>query len=292
VLGSRGAMRWLGALTILKFVPLLALIVVGVPKIHAAPGWPVAGAPHALGAAILLVIYIFTGFESGLVAAGEARDPRRDMPRALMAALLVCGLMYALVQAVSIAAVPALAAAQRPLVEVAGVLMGRWGAIVLTAGVIVSVGGHLVSSMFAVPRMTYRLAIDGQLPSWFGTVHPIFRTPVWSIVFFGAISFALAATGGFVWLAGLSVVTRIPAYLCCVAAVPRLKRHYGGAPTALRLPGGNIVPLLAAAVCIGLLTQVSAASYAGAAAFLAAGGVLFIASRRSSRQRALSARRE
>jgi amino acid transporter len=209
-----------------------------------------------------------------------------------MATLFVCCLMYALIQAVSIAAVPALAAAQRPLVAVAGVLMGQWGAVLLTAGIIASVGGHLVSSMFAVPRMTYRLAIEGYLPSWFGAVHPAFRTPIWSIVFFGAMSFALAATGGFVWLAGLSVVTRIPAYLCCVAAVPRLKHRYGGAPTALRLPGGNAVPLLAAAVCIGLLTQVSAAAYAGAAAFLAAGGVLFVAARQPARWHARGARRD
>ena len=50
------------------------------------------GAPARLGAAVLLVFYAFVGFESGLVPAGEARDPRRDMPRALYWAIAIVAL--------------------------------------------------------------------------------------------------------------------------------------------------------------------------------------------------------
>ena len=278
--GARGAIRWLGTITCLKFVPLLALVMFGLTRLPLLLREPTPTIPHDLGAAVLLVIYVYTGFEGGSVAAGEARNPQRDVPRALLAALAVCCVLYVLIQAVSVAALPALATTPRPLVDAAEALMGPVGALLLTAGVIASVGANLVGSMFALPRITYRLALDGHLPRWFGTVHPTYNTPIASIVFYGTAAFLLAATGSFVWLAGLSVVTRVPLYLCCIGAIPRLQARLGDSPQALRLPGGYIVPVLAVIVCVGLLTQVKASAYGNGAAFLAVGSILYVAARR------------
>jgi amino acid transporter len=278
--GARGAIRSLGTITFLKFVPLLALVTVGLFKLHFIPRVPTPATPLDLGAAVLLVIYVYTGFEGGSVAAGEARNPQRDVPRALLAALAVCCVLYVSIQAVSVAALPTLAATPRPLVDAAEVLMGPVGALLLTAGVIASVGANLVGSMFALPRITYRLALDGLLPRWFGMVHPTYNTPIASIIFYGAATFLLAATGSFVWLAGLSVVTRVPLYLCCIGAIPRLQARLGNSPLALRLPGGYTVPVLAVIVCVGLLTQVKASAYGNGAAFLAVGSIFYVAARR------------
>jgi amino acid transporter len=107
-------------------------------------------------AAVLLVICVYTGFESGLVVAGEARNPRRDLPHALLWALFVCSALYVLIQAVSVAALPALASSTSPLVDVAAALMRPWGALRLTAGVIASVGANLVGSMFLGPILQDR----------------------------------------------------------------------------------------------------------------------------------------
>src|SRR4029077_808952 len=99
-LGSRGAIRGLSALTILKFLPLIAILSFGVLRLH----WesPLeTPAVHDLGAAVLLVIYVYTGYESGLVIAGEARNPQRDLPRALLPALFGCAGLYVLFRRVS-----------------------------------------------------------------------------------------------------------------------------------------------------------------------------------------------
>lgn len=288
--GTRRAIRWLSALTILKFLPLIALVSFGLLKLHLKLPLQTPSGPHDLGAAVLLVIYAYTGFEARTVAAGEARNPQRDIPRALLAALFVCSVLYVLVQAVSVAALPTLASTTRPLVDVAALLMGPWGALLLTAGIIASVGANLVSSMFVVPRVTYRLALDGNLPQWFGTVHPTYKTPVWSIVFYGSACFFLAASGGFVWLAGLSVLIRVPLYLVCIGSIPRLKNRFGNTHGALRLPGGHMVPVLAAVVCVALLTQVKALAYVSAAAFLAVGSVLYAAARGASPDHGCSGR--
>jgi amino acid transporter len=223
------------------------------------------------------------GFEAGLVVAGEARNPQRDLPRALLAALFVCSALYVLIQAVSMAALPTLASSIRPLVEVAAALMGPSGAMLITAGIIASVVANLVGSMFSTPRITYSLALEAHLPRWFGAVHPTYKTPVWSVSFYGVACFLLAASSSFAWLAGLSVLTRLILYLLCVGAIPRLRNQFGGAPTALRLPGGYVVPALALAVCIGLLTQVKALALVSAAGFLAVGSLLYVAGQWSSR---------
>ena len=290
VVGVRAAMRSLSALTVFKFLPLIALVSFGLLKLHWNPRLQIAVDPHDLGAAALLVVYAYTGFESGLVVAGEARNPQRDLPRALLAALFVCSALYFLIQAVSMAALPTLALSSRPLVDVAAALMGPSGALLLTAGVIASVGANLVSSMFSTPRITYSLALEANLPHWFATVHPTNQTPVWSVVFFGAACFLLAASSGFAWLAGLSVLTRLLLYLVCIGAIPRLRNRFGTAPAALRLPGGYLVPALAVAVCIGLLIHVKTLAYVSVAALLAVGSLLYAAAKWSSRDQRYSGR--
>jgi len=262
LLGTRGAIRWLGVITTLKFAPLLMLVAAGLIRLDLAPTLAPPHFDRDFGAAILLVLYAYVGFENGLVAAGEAKNPQRDIPRALIAALLICALLYGILQLIC------LEAGGGSLVQVSGKLLGPVGASVMTAGVIASVGGHLSGVMFAVPRITYRLGLDGQLPKWFAFVHPSRKTPAASILFLGAAGFLLAASGSFVWLAGLSVLTRVPVWICSILALYRLKRR---------------LDVVALSICLALLTQVSALAYVNGAALVAAGSLLYWAARRSAK---------
>ena len=81
--------------------------------------------------------------------------------------------------------------------------------------------------MFTTPRLTYAMARDGKLPEFFARVHPIYNTPVGSVVFFSVLVFVLSVYGSFVWLAALSALVRILIYMLCIAAIPSLrkKRH-------------------------------------------------------------------
>jgi len=288
VVGARQAMRSLGALTVLKFLPLLLLVAFGLSHLGRA-AVSVAETPipsySSAGEAVLLLIYAYVGFESALIPAGEARNPARDMPRALLWGLGIVTLLYVSVQAVSVAILPGLAETKRPLVEVGAALLGAPGALLLTAGVVVSVGGNVAATMFAAPRMTYMLAREKSLPEWFGFVHPRFHTPSRSVIFFGAAAFALAATGSFVWLAGVSVLTRILLYMACVGAAPRLRRRFGDAPDRLRLPGGWGIPAAAFLVCGWLLTQVRLHAVLVSALFLAGGTALYFVAGWSRRSR-------
>ena len=282
VIGARQAMQSLGILTVLKMLPLAALIGVGIwqiPPEFLPAAHELMPAGQQWGAALIILVYAFVGFESGLVPAAEARDPQRDMPRALIWALIVSTLLYGLIQSLAVATLPDLASSKRPLVDMAAVLMGPAGAALVMAGVVASVGGNVAGAMLSTPRASYMLAREGFLPRCFAGVHPVYNTPSSSVIFFGIAAFVLAAYGSFVWLASMSVLSRLLIYLLCIGAIPRLRRKFGEGEARFHLPGGYLIPILGAAVCIWLLSQVSLDAVLSTALFLAVGGVLYLVAR-------------
>lgn len=282
IVGVRRAMQSLGGLTLLKLGPLLLLVLAGLswlPGASPQPAWP-PPIDADIGSAVLLVIYAFVGFESGLIPGGEARHPERDVPRALLASLALCALLYALLQWICLATQPDLAQSRQPLVELGGLLLGPWGGVLLLLTVITSVGGNLLSSMFSAPRLTYALAEQRLLPPVFARLHPEHRTPDASILCYALLAWLLASSGSFIWLAGLSVVVRVLIYLASIAAMPRVRREAGVG--ALRLPLGGLIPSAAVAVCLFLLAQVTWQSALATAALLAVGSGMYLLARRGA----------
>jgi amino acid transporter len=246
---------------------------------HFTSPMPAAG---TFGTATLVLIYAFSGFESALVPAGESRNPSRDMPVALLTALGAVTVLYIVIQVVSAAAVPDIGGSASPLLDAAHALMGPTGAAVIALGVIASVGGNLLGSMFSAPRLTYALALDGSLPRAFATVHPRFLTPAHSILFYGSLTFLLAVIGSFAWLAATAVLARLILYMLACAAVPRLRRTDAG-PRGLRLPGGHLFPLLGIVACVWLTLQVERNSFMLTAGLVGLGTFLYALAARQMR---------
>ena len=224
VVGSLRAMRSLALLTVIKFAVLLLLVVAGASLLGTKllPDFnplTVFNSPYDIGAATLLLIYAFVGFESVVVPAGEAKNPARDMPRALILGLLLVTLLYIGIQLVSVAAVTDIANSSSPLLDVAAALFGPAGAMVLMLGVVASVAANLLGAIFSTPRASFALAEDGSLPRWFGAVQPHFLTPANSIMFFGVLALVLALYGSFMAGCGDGGITFIiiRAYLRCCA---------------------------------------------------------------------------
>ncbi len=292
VVGIRRAVQSLGVLTLLKLIPLIALLLLGVSWI--APAIDMATqieSPTAsdFGLAALLVIYAFVGWESALVPAGETRNPSRAIPIALFSALAIVTLLYVLIQAISVAALPDLATSERALVDVAEILMGPGGALLLTIGVLVSVGGNVAGTMISAPRLTYALAREKTFPTWFARLHPRHATPANSIVFFAALVLALSIFGSFLWLAAMSALVRVLIYIVCIAAMPNLRNRANELDQpGFSLPGGWTIPLLALIASGLLLIQLSLQSLAATALVVAIGSLIYwltraIASRRPDR---------
>lgn len=277
VLGSVESIRSLALFTVIKFSVLIFLVFGGFLFLGT-EAFPTFNSPIPpagdLGAAALLLIYAFVGFEGAVVPAGEARNPRRDMPLALLFGLGSVVLLYMLIQIVSQAAVPDLGSSTSPLLDASAALFGSTGAFILMIGVVTSVTGNLVGTIFSTPRLTYALSLEGSLPAWFGNVHPKLLTPVNSIIFFGVFAFIGAAAGTFTFLAAMTVLSRLFLFIITCAAVPVLRPKFRSFGTFV-LKGGHLVPVLGILACIWLMLQVNFTSIWLTAAFITAGTGLY-----------------
>jgi amino acid transporter len=277
VLGSVESIRSMTLFTVIKFavlilLPLGGFILLGSEVIPSFES-PIPPAKD-LGAAALLLIYAFVGFEGAVVPAGEAKRPERDMPLGLLLGLAVVAVLYMVIQLVSQAALPDLANSKTPLLDVSASLFGPVGAIVLMVGVAASVLANLVSSMFSATRVTYALSLEKSLPRWFGEVHSRFLTPANSVVFFGIAAFLLAAFGSFTVLAAMTVLSRLFLYGMSCAAIPKLRPQFRGAGRFI-LKGGYLIPVLGIGACLWLMLQVSSQSIWMTAIFVGIGTLLF-----------------
>jgi amino acid transporter len=284
VLGSIESIRSMTLFTVIKFavlilLPLGGFILLGAEVIPSFES-PIPASDN-LGAAALLLIYAFVGFEGAVVPAGEAKRPERDMPLGLLLGLAVVAVLYMVIQLVSQAAVPDLANSKTPLLDVSATLFGPVGAIVLMVGVAASVLANLVSSMFSATRVTYALSLEKSLPRWFGEVHSRYLTPANSVVFFGVAAFLLAAFGSFKVLAAMTVLSRLFLYGMSCAAIPKLRPQFRGEGRFI-LKGGYLIPVLGIGACLWLMLQVSSQSIWMTAIFVGIGTFLYWVGKRQS----------
>lgn len=205
--------------------------------------------------AIVLLIFAYGGFEAALISAGEAKDPRRDLPFGLFAALITCALIYGLIQWVVVGVLPDPSQSQRPLADVARIAIGSGGAAITALGALFSIYGYLSGNMLTTPRITFALAEHGDFPSAFALVHPRFRTPYFSILIFALLVWLLAFFGTFAGNATLSAGSRLFYYGVVCAAVPALRRKKPE-PPLFRLPYGTPIGIAGAMLCAALLTQI------------------------------------
>ena len=279
VLGVRDGIRTLGVLTILKVVPLLLLVALGLQDVTGAVLLPGDFHIDDLGGTTLLLIYAYVGFETIGVTAGETSTPQRTVPSALVRTVILTGVLYFLIVLVFVSTVPADAYASATLVDVGRSLAGYAGGIVITLAAVFSIGGNLAGSMLAAPRIIFSLAENRLLPAWFARVHKRHATPHNSIYVMGAMALVLALSSDFVELAVGSSVIRLLGYIICIAALPRIRRRADAATqeAAIRLPGGYTIPIVALGVCLYLVAQSRADDWLRVAVLLAVGLALLAA---------------
>jgi APA family basic amino acid/polyamine antiporter len=281
VIGVKRGLAALFVITALKLIPLSVLVLLGLtkinPEIFIAAELPVF---EGLGETILVLLYAFVGFESSVIPAGEARNPRRDIPWALVKTTIFIGVFYFLIQLVSISVAPNIGNSETPLADVAMILMGTAGAGLLALGAVFSIGGNLSAMMLSAPRMIYAMAHDHTLPAWFGEIHSRYHTPAHSIIFLGIFVLALALSGSFERLAAMSTVVRLLVYAGCILSLPRLQKSIKPIEGQFHLPGGLFIPAIALLLSLWLTTHASTESWLVTAAFAVLGSVFYALTRR------------
>src|SRR5467141_2187567 len=264
--------------TIAKIVPLIAFVLLGLSHVRA-ENLALGSLPSLsrLGESGLLLMFAFFGMESALQVSGEVRDAARAVPRAIALAVTGVGVLYISVQLVAQGilgnALAAPETAKAPLAAAAVQFAGPTGATLILIAMIVSTFGFMTATMLATPRTLFAFAVDGYLPRPLARVHQAHHTPHVAIAVQGVIMCAIAITGTYVKLAIMADVAILLVYLACCVGVWRLRRlDTGAAAKPFVMPGGRVVPWVAAALIVALLAR------ATAQAWLLTGGVMAAAS--------------
>lgn len=283
VRGVKQGALLINVFTVAKLVPLLLFILVGVWYIDPANFAVLPEAtPAEFGAAALILIFAFGGFEVIGIPAGEASDPRRHVPFALVTTLVVVAVVYTLVSVVSTGTLPGLAESTTPLADSAALAIGAAGALLISTGAVISMTGNCAGQVISSSRSIFALGENGDLPRWFAQVHPEWRTPVNAILFSSAVTLGLALSGSFVLLAAVSAVARLFIYATTCLATLALRRRPDAAIGAATfvIPGGPVVPVLGLLVSLAILWGATPDQLMRGAAAFVVGGLLFAVAKR------------
>jgi amino acid transporter len=280
VLGVKFGARLNIASTIAKLFPLGLLIVTGIAYIQPENlVWKKVPAASELTRASVFLIFVFAGIESAMVPSGEVKEPSRTVPRAVLLAMVIVTIVYILIQITAQGVLGAsLVGRSAPLADVAEVVMGPVGGMMLGIGVILSTFGYLCGMILAIPRALFAFARDGVLPMALSNVHPKYHTPWIAIIVQAALSLVLALSSGFEPLVILANVSVLFVYLGCAAAAWQLRRNDIRDETGevvQPLPGSWLAPPLAIIVIVLLLTSITRREWLVAASCAGVGVVLY-----------------
>lgn len=205
-LGVRAGGTVQSALMVLKIAAIAVLVLGGWLFASAHPeftaplsvgGIPPLGMIAAIGAAMTPVMFAYGGWQTASFVAGEMRDPRRDLSRALLMGVAGVVVLYTAVAFVCVYALgpEGLAQSKTPAADTMRLALGSKGAILIALGIAISALGFLSQGMLTAPRVYFAMAEDGLFFRKVAEVNEATRVPVVAILLQGVVAIAIALTG-------------------------------------------------------------------------------------------------
>jgi len=217
----------------------------------AAPG----GEPLGMFAGAAIIFFAYIGFDSVSVHSEEAREPAKDVPKGIIWSLIICTILYIAVSAVLTGMVPYKEIdINAPVVEAFKRAGMTWMQYLVAAGAMTGITSVLLVMMLSQPRVMLALGRDGLVPnSFFGAVHPKWRTPWKSTILTGLF---VASMAGFIPLSILAEMTSIGtlfAFVIVCGAVLVMRKTNPEAKRPFRAPLVPLVPILGILTCLLLM---------------------------------------
>lgn len=257
IVGVRESAIMTNVFTVGKIVPLLVFAAVGLFFVQPA-NFSFTQTPEAgkFAEALLLLIYAFVGFEAAVIPAGETKDPRKNVPFALLMALIFCAVLFLIIQIVAIGTLPGLAESKTPLADAAGTFMGRFGATFIAVGALVSVLGNLNGGFLAASRIPFAMAEQNELPKFLAVTHDKFKTPYLSIILTSLVMLVLTIQSSFLSAVAIATITRLLVYATTCASLPVFRRRENAPKAEFVAPLGIAVSILSLGLIAYLLLNI------------------------------------
>jgi APA family basic amino acid/polyamine antiporter len=298
VVGIRESASFNAAMVMIKLAAVLFVIGVGAFYVDTANWHPFApygytglsffgktlagrvdagGQPLGMLAGAALAFFAYIGFDSISTHAEEARRPNRDVPIAIVAALLICTVLYVALVAVLTGMVPYDKLDINAPVATAFAQVGLgWAKIIIALAGVAGITSVLLVMMLSQPRVLLAMARDGMLPpGFFGAVHEKFRTPWKSTIATGIFVGAMAAFLPITVLLNLVNMGTLLAFAIVCVAVLIMRRTHPEAERPFRCPLVPVVPILGVLSCLLLMFSLPAENWLRLVVWLAIGLVIY-----------------
>ena len=210
------------------------------------------------GAGVVFVAYL--GFDSISTASQEARNPRVDVPRALLGSLAVCSVLYIAVAVVVTGLAPARTLDVANPIAFAVAQVGAplaWLLPLINLGALCGLTSVALVLLYGQSRIFFAMAGDGLLPPVFSRVHARLRTPVGGIVVTAAFCAVLAGLFPVGLLAEMDSIGTLLAFTVVCAGVLVLRRKAPHVQRKFRVPFGPLIPVTGVIICLGLMASLS-----------------------------------
>jgi APA family basic amino acid/polyamine antiporter len=300
VIGIRESAGFNAAMVVLKVSVVLFVIAVGVFYINPENWKPFApygygglrvfgktllgqedagGHPLGMMAGAAIIFFAYIGFDSVSTHAEEAKKPQRDVPIAIVASLLICTVLYIAVVAVITGMVPYDQISISAPVSDAFKHVGLpWADFLIAAAGVAGITSVLLVMLLSQPRVLLAMARDGMVPaSFFGAVHPRFKTPWKSTILTGVFVAILAGGFGIDILADLCNIGTLLAFVIVCGAVLLMRRTHPHAARPFRCPLVPIIPILGILTCLLLMFSLPTENWLRLGIWLAIGFVIYFA---------------
>lgn len=278
-------------ITIAKLIPIIAFVLIAIffikggfdkgnftPFLQLKEGMSLS---DAMGSTSLTIFYAFIGFEALPVVAGEMRDAKKNVPKAIIGSISIVSILYFMIIAGTIAMLGVgILETDAPVQDAFTQMIGPAGKWIISIGALVSILGLNVGDSMMIPRYGASIADEGLLPKVVAKKNSK-EAPVIAIIISCILTSGLLLSGSFEQLAELSVVFRFIQYIPTALAVIFMRKKNPDITPAFRLPLGPVIPILGILVSVWMLWVGAAmtSKIAGLVGIVVAGGLYFVFNR-------------
>ena len=225
-----------------------------------------------------VVFFAVFGYDTLTTAAEEAKNPQRDLPRAVVLSLAIAMVLYIAVSMVLTGIVPYTQLGGDASVSEAFASRGlHWVSIAIAIAAVIGVISVLFAFTLGAARIWFALARDGLLPAWFAKVHPRFGTPARPTLIVGVVTALVAGLFPITEVAQLINIGTLAAFIIICAAVLLLRVRRPEVPRSFRTPALWLVAPLGIVFSLLLIWGLPIVTWERFAVWMAIGMAIYFA---------------
>jgi amino acid transporter len=194
------------------------------------------------------VFFAYIGFDALATTAEECKDPKRDLPKAMMASLVICTVLYILI-ALTLTGLVSYKdlAVGDPLAHAFALIHVNWMSGIVAVSAVIAMASVLLVFQNGQPRIWMSMSRDGLLPKRFSAIHPKFKTPAFATIITGFFVAVPALFLNLKEVTDLSSIGTLFAFVVVNAGVIQMQSHKNDNHKGFKVPylsGRIIIPLL------------------------------------------------